>query len=256
MADFNTYIKLHRSIVESAVFSDAEVLRLWIYLLCKASVDDRQIIFDGKVINMKKGQLITGRKKIAEHLNTTESKAYRSLKLLQKLGCIDIDVNNRFSLVTIVNWGKFQGTPSKSEQQNNSTMTAQQQQTDSGTTAEQQHNNTNNNVKECINNDNNIIGEKQKRKRFLPPTVEEVKAYCLERKNNVNAEKFIDYYTSNGWQVGKNKMKDWKAAVRTWEKNNYSEKNNNNENAKKSRYDYEALSKKAFSNISKVDVVH
>ena len=59
-------------------------------------------------------------------------------------------------------------------------------------------------------------------KRFIPPTLEEVKAYCQERKNNVDAERFIDYYTANGWNVGKNKMKDWKAAVRTWEKNNFS----------------------------------
>ena len=59
-------------------------------------------------------------------------------------------------------------------------------------------------------------------KRFKPPTLEEVKAYCAERKNNVDADRFIDYYTSNGWQVGKNKMKDWKAAVRNWEKSNYS----------------------------------
>lgn len=66
------------------------------------------------------------------------------------------------------------------------------------------------------------IEDKQKRKRFVPPTLEEVKAYCAERKNNVDAERFIDYYTSNGWLVGKNKMKDWKAAVRSWERNGYS----------------------------------
>ena len=65
--------------------------------------------------------------------------------------------------------------------------------------------------------DNNI-GDKPK--RFTPPSREEVQAYCLERKNNVDVERFIDYYTSNGWMVGKNKMKDWKAAVRTWERNN------------------------------------
>ena len=61
----------------------------------------------------------------------------------------------------------------------------------------------------------------EKRKRFSPPTLEEVKAYCLERKNRVDAERFIDYYTSNGWQVGKNKMRDWKAAVRTWERSSF-----------------------------------
>lgn len=58
------------------------------------------------------------------------------------------------------------------------------------------------------------------RKRFLPPTLEEVQSYCRERKNDVDAQRFVDYYTSNGWLVGKNKMKDWKAAVRTWERNN------------------------------------
>lgn len=54
--------------------------------------------------------------------------------------------------------------------------------------------------------------------RFVAPTLEEVQTYCAERNNNVDAERFIDYYTSNGWKVGKNPMKDWKAAVRTWER--------------------------------------
>ena len=55
------------------------------------------------------------------------------------------------------------------------------------------------------------------RKRFVPPTVDEVRAYCHERGNMVDPQRFVDYYSSNGWMVGKNKMKDWKAAVRTWE---------------------------------------
>ena len=63
-----------------------------------------------------------------------------------------------------------------------------------------------------------IEGENTSRsKRFVPPTVEEVRAYCLERGNCVDPQRFVDYYSSNGWMVGKNKMKDWKAAVRTWE---------------------------------------
>lgn len=63
---------------------------------------------------------------------------------------------------------------------------------------------------------------KSKAKRFTPPTLEEVTAYCIDRNNSVDPQHFIDYYTSNGWLVGKNKMKDWKAAVRTWERNGYS----------------------------------
>lgn len=63
----------------------------------------------------------------------------------------------------------------------------------------------------------------EKRKRFTPPSLEEVKAYCAERKNNVDAERFIDYYTTNGWVQGKGKpIKDWKAAIRTWERGNKS----------------------------------
>jgi len=55
-------------------------------------------------------------------------------------------------------------------------------------------------------------------KKFKKPTTEEIQNYCKERNNNVDAEKFYNFYESKGWMVGKNKMKDWKAAVRTWEK--------------------------------------
>lgn len=53
--------------------------------------------------------------------------------------------------------------------------------------------------------------------RFIPPTVDEVQAYCQERNNHIDAAKFVDYYSANGWKVGRTKMVDWKAAVRTWE---------------------------------------
>lgn|SRR5690606_47102 len=73
------------------------------------------------------------------------------------------------------------------------------------------------------------LGEKTPKppsKIFKPPSVDEVSEYCTERKNIVDPEKFISYYTSNGWMVGKTKMKNWKAAVHTWEKNNFNSKNN------------------------------
>nr|DAF68615.1 MAG TPA: DnaD like replication protein [Caudoviricetes sp.] len=64
-----------------------------------------------------------------------------------------------------------------------------------------------------------------KRKRFEKPSISDIKQYCMERNNNVNAEHFFDYYESNGWKVGKNSMKDWKAAVRTWERSEYRKPN-------------------------------
>ena len=71
--------------------------------------------------------------------------------------------------------------------------------------------------------DKDSIGEDRKgdikgKTQFSPPTLEEVRAYCLERGNNVDPQRFVDYYTANGWKVGRNSMKDWKAAVRNWER--------------------------------------
>lgn len=68
--------------------------------------------------------------------------------------------------------------------------------------------------------DNNKEKENNKdnKKRFTPPTVDEVAEYCRERDNNVDAQKFVDFYTSKGWCVGSNPMKDWRACVRTWER--------------------------------------
>lgn len=82
--------------------------------------------------------------------------------------------------------------------------------------------NANVNANENVNGNVNVNGEVQKgkRQRFTPPTRSQVKDYCLERNNRVDPDRFYDYYESNGWRVGKNAMKDWKAAVRTWETNN------------------------------------
>ena len=59
-----------------------------------------------------------------------------------------------------------------------------------------------------------------KTKRFKKPSVEDIEAYCNERNNNINPNAFYDYYESKDWMIGKNRMKDWKAAIRTWERNN------------------------------------
>ena len=72
--------------------------------------------------------------------------------------------------------------------------------------------------------------------KSIPPTLEQVKTYCDERKNNVNPQKFIDFYTSNGWKVGKNSMKNWQAAVRTWENSAKGDSNNVIESGTKEAY--------------------
>ena len=66
----------------------------------------------------------------------------------------------------------------------------------------------------------NIFGSQ----KFVKPTIEEIQEYCTERGNNINAEAFYDFYESKGWYVGKKKMEDWKACVRTWESRNKPKK--------------------------------
>ena len=81
--------------------------------------------------------------------------------------------------------------------------------------------NTNINITNTNLTDSNTKGS------FVKPTVIDIKEYCKERKNNVDAETFFDFYESKDWLIGKNKMKDWKACVRTWEKSRNNKNNTN-----------------------------
>ena len=87
-------------------------------------------------------------------------------------------------------------------------------------------NDDNNTISEDVNVSNNPqskvkkskVKESKGKNIFIPPTLEEVRAYCQERNNGVDPQKWYDFYSAKGWMIGKNKMKDWKAAVRTWER--------------------------------------
>ena len=67
-------------------------------------------------------------------------------------------------------------------------------------------------------NDSDMADKPPTRHSFSPPSVDDVREYCREKGYNVDPERFVDYYTSNGWKVGRNPMKDWKAALRSWER--------------------------------------
>ena len=67
-----------------------------------------------------------------------------------------------------------------------------------------------------------------KERVFKKPSVEEISSYCQERNNNINPEQFYDYYEANGWKINRNPMKDWKATVRNWERNEFNRKSTDN----------------------------
>jgi len=80
-------------------------------------------------------------------------------------------------------------------------------------------------IKEKFKGINNNITYSNNKVRFKKPSIEDINNYCIERNNNIDAETFFDFYESKDWKIGKNKMKSWKACVRTWEKR--QTKNNN-----------------------------
>lgn len=128
------WLKLYRSILDSAVFQDAEVLKVWIWLLCNVAFEQHDTICYGKVIHLKPGQIATGRKKIAQCTDLNENKVYRALTALKSLGNIEIKSTNKYSIITVVNWEKYQDENGK--------RTANEQQTNSKTTAEEQQDNS------------------------------------------------------------------------------------------------------------------
>lgn len=91
-----------------------------------------------------------------------------------------------------------------------------------GSNSEPQHNITKHNITKHSKTEGMEAGKPPSRNKFSPPTVEEVRAYSEGRGYNIDPDRFVDYYTSIGWKVGKNPMKDWKAAVRSWSRKEQS----------------------------------
>ena len=205
MTALNGFVKLHRKMIEWGWYSDCVVKDVFLHILMVAAFKPGQ--YRGHEI--QPGQAIIGRKKMAEELGFSEQQVRTALKKLESTGEISIFSTNKFSIVTVENWMFYQGDDNESNQQStNNQPTINQQVTNN-----QPHLKNVKNVKNVKKVKNNI---------FKPPTAEEVKAYCIERGNNVDVDAFIDFYESKGWYVGKNKMKDWKAAVRNWERNRAS----------------------------------
>lgn len=198
------YIKLYRQILDNPVVcKDSDHFAVWVYLLLNATHDNIDMLFNGKRITLNPGQLITGRKSISIDLNIDENKVRRILKSFETDQQIDRQRSNKNSLVSIIKWTLYQGSDQQNDQQvTNKRPTSDQQVT------------TNKNVKNVKNNKNN----NKEVYRFTPPTLDLVQSYITENQYTVDAERFINFYESKGWMVGKNKMKDWKAAVRTWAK--------------------------------------
>lgn len=195
----NGYIKLNKKILNWEWIDKPNTFALFIYLLLKASWKDTE--WHG--IKIKRGQLITGRQKLSKETGLSERKIRTALSDLQTTNNLTIKTTNKYSLITIVNYDKYQCSTINSDQQND-------QQNVQQTTTSNKYKNI---KKEYISKD---IYKKETHKYFTKPTITELQDYINDNNFNVDADRFIDYYESNGWKVGKSSMKDWKATVRNW----------------------------------------
>lgn len=202
------YIKLSRKILEWEWWGDINTCRLFIYCLLKANWKDGR--FKGMVI--PKGSFVSSIPKMSDETSLTIREIRTAISHLKSTGEVTCKSYAKYTVFTVKNYCEYQ----QSDLQNDSQATDKRHSNDMLTTTIEEYKEGKNNKKE----DTNVS-----KKKFVPPTVEEVRAYCQERGNKVDPQTFVDYYTSNGWMFGRNKMKDWKAAVRsTWEKNSKQEK--------------------------------
>lgn len=193
------WIKLYRQMINWEWYQDNNVKVLFIHLLILANHHDQK--WQGKVVN--KGQLITSYSHLAKELKLSVQQIRTSLDKLKLTHEITVRTTNKYTLVSIENYEKYQSEGIKSTNKVTDKLTINQQTTNKQIT-------TNKNDKN-VNNNNNLIVDK-----FNKPTIDDLEKYCNEKKYKIDCEYFFNYYESNGWKVGKNKMKSWKATLSTW----------------------------------------
>lgn len=145
------HIKLYRQISEKGWYKDSECVHLWIHLLLKATYTEREFMMNGKIIKLKPGQFVTGRKSLAEETGINESKVERILNMFKIEQQIEQQTNSRNRLITILSWDNFQ----KNEQQTNSGRTTDEQRVNT-------YNKDNKDNKENNINKNGVFLKKEK----------------------------------------------------------------------------------------------
>ncbi len=226
------FIKLHRKITEWEWFTEPNTFLVFVHLLFMANWKDGR--FQG--VEVPRGSLITSVSHLALRTRLSVRQTRTALSNLQMTNEIAIKTTNRFSFITVNNYGFYQGNPNLDDKQidkvNDKQMTNERQTNDKRTTTIEEYKNIRN--KELLlfsDTELPVSKTTTKTKKFVKPTIEEISAYCAERNNNVDPQRVLDYYESNGWKVGKNPMQNWKATVRTWEHNNFQT------SKQKSKYD-------------------
>jgi len=203
------FIKLYDKIVSWEWFSHPNTLALFIYLLLKANYKNTRS--GGRII--KRGQVLTSLPKISTDVGLTIQQARTALLHLKSTGEITDESTNQYRIITIVKYDQYQSPTDDStgNQQANNRQLNRQSTDDSTPCIEYIEQNR----KEVESIESLPSGERGA-SRFTPPAKEEVFDFCLAEGIGIDVDRFFDYYSSNGWKVGRSSMKDWRAACRNW----------------------------------------
>jgi hypothetical protein len=197
------WIKLHRSIkdhwlyTENRVFSKFEA---WNDILLSVNFADAKQVIKGKIYNIKRGESTMSLDTWAKRWNWDKSKVRRFLTLLQSDGMIVLVSDNITTHLTVCNYASYQDERNASETPMKRKRNAEEIQMTPIKEEEEE--------------------QEQKESKFKKPTIEEISLYMEEQGMNNIAERFYNHYEAKGWMIGKNKMKDWRASVRTWKDGN------------------------------------
>lgn len=212
------WIKLHRKLLDSRVFANEGLLRLWVYCLCRANHETNYVdIQTGKgktEVKVNAGEFIFGRKSVSKDLKMNPSTLYKRMQKLEKIGNVNIQSNSHYSIVSICNWNVYQSNENEKEQ-------AKEQPSNRQVTGREQASNTDKNVKNVKN------GKEYNGK----PSKTDLIKYFSERGDMIKsdipleAENFINHYEERDWKnTSGKKITEWKRQASTWN-NNYQKFN-------------------------------
>ena len=190
------HIRIERRILDWEWYKDVNTKVLFLHCLIKANWKNGR--FQG--VDIPRGSFATSYQTLADETGLSQKNVRTALSHLKATGEVAVNRHPKFSVITVTNYCQYQsdGTVVGSQPAENRQSTGSQP----ATIEEKKEGKKGRN--------NNIVVH------FVPPTPEDVSGYCREHGYNVDVQRFIDFYSSKGWMVGKNRMKDWRAAVRNW----------------------------------------
>lgn len=212
------FIKIYEQIINWEWFRYPDTLQLFVYLLVKANYKEGS--FQG--VKVGRGQYLTSLSKLGQATGQSIRQIRDNLKHLEMTGEVTSQTTNRYRIITIVRYDEYQKGDKQIDKQSDKQLDKQ--------TTSKVTNKTATSIENIeIYKDRNIEG------KFIPPTVTEISSYIKEIGSTVDPEYFYDHYAAVGWTLkGGQKMKDWKATLRNWErrekKNGPGKDGGNNQN--------------------------